>query len=119
MAEKKLMIDTDVLIDYLRNVPLAVEFLKNAMNESVCIISAITVAELYAVVREGSERRVLTHFIQEFQIAPMNLVVAERGGLYRRDYGKNHGVGLADAVIAATAEHLEVELITLNKNITQ
>jgi predicted nucleic acid-binding protein len=116
MTEKKLMIDTDVLIDYLREHPLAVEFLRSAMIESVCYISMITVAELFAGVREVHERKILTHFIQEFQMAPMNFVIAERGGLYRRDFGKSHGVGLADAIIAATAEHLEVdEFITLNK----
>lgn len=29
--------------------------------------------------------------------------VAKAGGLYRRDFGKSHGVGLADAVVAASA----------------
>ena len=36
------------------------------------------------------------------------------GGLYKRDYGKSHDVGLADAVLAATAEAENAELKTLN-----
>ncbi|MHC4458909.1 MAG: PIN domain-containing protein, partial [Planctomycetota bacterium] len=36
------------------------------------------------------------------------------GGLYKRDYGKSHGVGLADAILAATAEAENAELKTLN-----
>jgi predicted nucleic acid-binding protein len=40
--------------------------------------------------------------------------VARVGGLYRRDYGKSHGVGLADAIIAATARSEGAELSTLN-----
>ena len=39
---------------------------------------------------------------------------AVRGGLFRRDYGKSHGVGLADALIAATAELAQATLVTLN-----
>jgi len=36
------------------------------------------------------------------------------GGLYKRDYGKSHGVGLADAILTATAEAENAELKTLN-----
>ncbi len=51
----------------------------------------------YGGVREGEERQILDQFIQEFQIAVLNERSAQRGGLYRRDFGKSHGVGLADA----------------------
>ena len=38
-----------------------------------------------------------------------------KAGLYRRDYSKNHNVGLADALIAATAMRRQVPLVTLNQ----
>jgi predicted nucleic acid-binding protein len=41
--------------------------------------------------------------------------IAVKGGLYRRDYSKSHNTGLADALIAATAEIKNAELVTLNK----
>lgn len=110
-----LLVDTDILIDYLRGVPQAIKLLENAMTLSTCYISTITVAELYSGVRDGSERQILDQFIKAFQVASLNEKIAQKSGLFRRDYGKSHGVGLADAIIAATAEDLDVRLVTLNK----
>lgn len=41
--------------------------------------------------------------------------MARRGGEYRRDYGPSHGTGLADALIAATAEAVGATLVTFNR----
>jgi predicted nucleic acid-binding protein len=111
MAER-LLIDTDVLIDYLRGKAEAVSYLES-LNESL-LISVITVAELYAGVREGTERTKLDDFIRVFEIVPVNAEIATRGGLHRRDYMKSHNVGLADALIAATVESRQARLVTLN-----
>jgi predicted nucleic acid-binding protein len=107
----KLLIDTDVLIDFLRGVPKAVKYLK-AHSEEI-IISAITVAELYAGVRD-EERRQLADFISLFDIIPVTQAIAESGGLYKRQYHKSHGIALADAIIAATSVVNDAELKTLN-----
>ena len=50
-AAQLLVVDTDVLIDYLRDQPQAVVFLEG--TEQPLAISAITVAELHAGVRDG------------------------------------------------------------------
>jgi len=112
MAEP-LLIDTDVLIDYLRGRAEAVSYLESRTEP--LLISAITVAELYAGVREGAERVALEQFLSVFNVISVDDVLAAAGGLIRRDYGKSHGVGLADAIIAATAEARKAELVTLNK----
>ena len=39
--------------------------------------------------------------------------IAKTGGLYKRDCGKSHGIGLADAILAAIAEAENAELKTL------
>ncbi len=111
MAES-LLIDTDVLIDYLRDKAEAVSYLES-LSESL-LISVITVAELYAGVRDGAERTKLDEFIRVFKIVPVDREISVRGGLYRRDYIKSHNVGLADALIAATAETHRARLVTLN-----
>lgn len=72
-------------------------------------------AELYAGVREGKERLALDTFMTAFEVVPLDRKIAVKGGLYRRDYKKSHSVGLADALIAATAEVKQATLVTLNK----
>src|SRR6266480_1025699 len=103
MVEKKILIDTDVIIDYLREQPEAIKFLEKTISNSICLLSSITVAELYAGVREGKERQLFEKFLKVFEIVNMDEHIARSGGLYRREYGKSHGVGLADAMIAASA----------------
>jgi len=56
---QRLLLDTDVLIDYLRGIPLAVSYLEGCTE--VLLISVITVAELFAGVREGRERTTLSN----------------------------------------------------------
>jgi predicted nucleic acid-binding protein len=112
MAER-LLIDTDVRIDYLRGRAEAISYLES-LTEPL-LISAITVAELYAGVREGEERIASEQFISIFDVIPVDDSIAANGGLIRGDYGKSHGVGLADAIIASTAEFRKAALVTLNK----
>lgn len=107
------LVDTDVLVDYLRERKEAVAFLEEQITPLV--ISTITSAELYAGVREGKEFEALEQFLQAFEIAPVDEIIAKKGGLYRRDFGPSHGVGLADALIAATAKVKQATLVTLNK----
>jgi predicted nucleic acid-binding protein len=106
------LLDTDVLIDFLRGYEKAVSFV-NA-NSSRIILSSVVVAELYAGVKGDAEQATLDRFISLFRVIPVDSEIAKTGGLYKRDYSKSHGVGLADAILAATAESENAELITLN-----
>lgn len=109
---KTLLIDTDVLVDYLREFPPAVEYLES-LEDKLCT-SGIVVAELYAGVREGRERHALDSLLSVFEIKPIDADLAERGGLLRREHASKHGMGLADALVAATAQQCGAHLVTLN-----
>ena len=113
MADR-LLIDTDVIIDYLRGFPKAVEYLEK--QTSTLFLSSITIAELYAGVKDGEEKFILDQFIEAFEIVDVTTEIAIEGGLYKRDYIKSHGVGLADSIIAACAILVNAALVTLNKN---
>ncbi len=107
-----ILVDTDVIIDYLRGNPNAIKFIENSGEQ--LFISTITVAELYAGVREGKEKTILDTFLSAFEIIPVDKNIATEGGLIRRDYARKNGIGIADALIAATAKSLNVNLVTLN-----
>lgn len=109
---ERLLFDTDVLVDYLRGRQESASFLE-ARSETF-LVSAVTVAELFAGVREGQERTALNTFLSAFEVVPVTAAIARRGGLLRRDFGKSHGAGLADALIAATAQDTGARLVTLN-----
>jgi len=112
MAGSILLLDTDVLVDFLRGHSEAVAFV-NAHSARI-ILSSIVVAELYAGVRGDREQAALEALVSLFRVVPVSGEIAKTGGLYKRDYGKSHGVGLADAILAATAESENAELKTLN-----
>jgi hypothetical protein len=106
------LLDTCILIDFFRGNSLAVNFL-DSLNAPPSI-SCLTVAELYAGVREGKERHLLDNLVQHFPVIPLNEKVAIHGGLYRRQYGKSHGVGIIDALLAASSEDQNLQLATRN-----
>ncbi len=109
----RLLVNTDVLIDYLRGQTDAVTYLEGLAHP--LLMSVITLAELYAGVREGDERTKLDQFVKAFELILLDTEIARKGGLFRRDYLKSHNVGLADALIAATADREQAMLVTLNE----
>ena len=106
------LLDTDVLVDFLRGYDKAISFV-NA-NASRVILSSIVVAELFAGVKGEKEYTILENFISLFRVIPVTSEIAKVGGLYKREFGRSHGVGLADAIIAATCQAENAELKTLN-----
>lgn len=109
---KPILVDTDVLVDFLRGHPDAVAYVKAQADR--IILSAVVVAELYAGVRDNDELARLDDFLSLFRVIPITAELARAAGLHKRDYHRSHGTGLADAIIAATAEAEKAELKTLN-----
>ena len=110
--EKPSLVDTDVLVDFLRGYSKAVAFINR--HSARIVLSSIVVAELYAGVKGDAEESALDSLISLFPVVPVTTRIARAGGLYKRDYGKSHGVGLADAILTATAEAEDADLKTFN-----
>ncbi|MBM5817553.1 MAG: type II toxin-antitoxin system VapC family toxin [Cyanobacteria bacterium K_Offshore_surface_m2_239] len=108
-----LVVDTDVLIDYLRDQSDAVAFLEGCTQPLA--LSVVSVAELYVGVRDGEERHRLDAFVAAFDALPLERKAAVQAGLWRRQYGPSHGTGLADALIAASVATAGATLVSLNR----
>ena len=109
---ERLVIDTNVLVDHFRKLPAAIDFISKLVRRPV--ISAITVGELFAGVREGKEREEIERFLSRTVVLDVDEQIAIRAGLMLRQFQKSHAVGLADALIAATADAEGARIVTLN-----
>ncbi len=107
------LMDTDVLIDALRLKREAHEFISR--NTKEIAVSLLTVAELYAGVRAGKEEKDLAALLSLFPKVDISEAIALQGGIYCNHYGKSHGTGIIDAMLAATATEEGMTLVTLNK----
>lgn len=106
------VLDTTVLVDQLRGSEAAFEYLVGLKAKPVC--SEITRIEVMQGLR-SSERRAANRIFANIGWAPVDEAVARRAGELGRKWRRSHpGIGLADLVIAATAEGLEAELATQN-----
>lgn len=112
MIARPVLIDTDVLVDFLRGLDKAGAVIRE--HQEHILLSAISVAELYAGVKGDKELATLDAFVALFRVAPVTPEIARLSGLHKRDYHKSHGVGLADAIMAATSKTENAELKTLN-----
>jgi predicted nucleic acid-binding protein len=110
--EAPILVDTDIMVDFLRGHPKAIALVR--IHSTRIILPSIVAAELYAGVKGAEELGTLDRLIALFRVIPASREIARAGGLYRRDYGKSHGVGLADAIVAATADAECADVMTLN-----
>jgi predicted nucleic acid-binding protein len=106
------LLDSTFVIDCLRGHAIARRlFSELDVKPSV---SVITVAEILAGVRKRQEEDDAAIFWAATSVLPVNHEIAQRAGGFVRHYRASHSVELSDALIAATAEHHELKLATLN-----
>lgn len=111
LTSPKLLLDTNIVIDLTRGNFGALEFIKN--NHAKFCMSVVSYVELLTGIRPN-EAELLAQFLMQVELLEVNLSVAELAGKYRQKYLRSHQLTLADAIIAATAEIHNCQLITLN-----
>lgn len=106
------LLDTCVLIDYLRDREGAVQLIgRLAMRPS---ISVVTIAELCAGILNDRERDRIEALPALLDVRDVDFEIARLAGSYRLQYRCSHGVGMPDALIAATARVHGARLVTRN-----
>lgn len=96
-----ILVDTDILTDFLCGKESAKSFLLSIINDSSIYCSVITVAEIYAGMREHEHKNTL-NLIDSLNIIDVTREIAEKAGKYKNSY-KGRNLELDDCLIAASA----------------
>lgn len=107
-----MIVDTNIIIDYLKGKQEAVDFITGLQKLTT---SVIVTAELYSGVKGSSEKKEIKQFLKHVEQIEVNEEIATQAGLLRKNFMKSHGVEIPDAIIAATADYLQVPIATLDK----
>lgn len=106
------LIDSCILIDVLREDEKSIRFVRQLERKPY--VSVITVMELFHGARSAAEEHRIERLLGEATVLPVDERVGKHAGAFLRHFHKSHNVDFADALIAATAEHHDLELVTLN-----
>ena len=109
-----IIVDTDVLIDAGRDVPEALDCLRQVEQYASLAISAVTCLELLSGCRNKADVRALDHLLERFKIVKLNEDISDSAISLLRRYRLSHGLLLADALICATALSLARPLVSKN-----
>jgi len=109
------VVDTDVLIDHMRNVREATELLARVGAKGDRVVgSVLSKAELITGTR-SSERHKVQSLFDRIDWVPVSESLAEDAGVLASQFRASHqGVDMTDYVIAATAIRLDADLLTRN-----
>ena len=108
------LVDTDVAIDFLRRREYAQKLLENWAGEGLLAISTLTHLEIYQGMKAGEEGATNT-FLDGLISVVVDIPIARRAGTMLGDLrSKGLTIGIADAIIAATALQFGAPLLTNN-----
>lgn len=113
MATSQLVVDTDIIIDYLRQ---RTEVLRAACLRFSCAMTAITLYELKAVgVRSERQERLISVLTGVLEVLPFDRRSAEEAAeVWRLLAGQGNLIGLPDILIAGICLAWGLPLLTRN-----
>ena len=112
MAKIKFLVDTDVIIDYLKGVKPAKELFRT--REIVIYCSVLTKKELLAKIGiSNSERKKITRLLSKIKILKIDKDIHDKYNQLLSKYGEQQNL-LADYIIAASAWSKNLPLLTRN-----
>ena len=107
-----MLLDSSIVIDWLRGRAPAGAFVSSLSGRPS--VSVITLTEVFSGLRSQRAEAAARTFFKGCEVRAVSPAIAEAAGMHMRHYRASHGTELADALIAATAEHHGLELATLN-----
>ncbi|HZA38602.1 MAG TPA: type II toxin-antitoxin system VapC family toxin [Candidatus Baltobacteraceae bacterium] len=106
------LLDSDILIDYLRGLSAARNYFKSV---DAAAISVVSVTELVSGARNDEEEAAMNELFSTMHIVGVDEKIAREAGRLRRQFLRSHNVETADALIAATSILHRLQMVTLNR----
>lgn len=106
-------VDTNIIIDLLKGHKKAYEFIYSHIRDDL-YLSVITVSEVYSGIKK-QEVEIFEDLLTLFHLIHVNKEISVEAGKLRRKYIPSHGIEIPDAIIAATANDLNVPVASLVK----
>lgn len=107
-----LLIDTDVLVDYLAGVRQAADFLEYRKDD--LFVSTLTVSEVLTGVRNEAELDAVETMLGAFTTLPIDGAIARRAAVLKRELVAT-SITFGACLIAATAIVHNLRLVTLQR----
>ncbi|HLB05559.1 MAG TPA: PIN domain-containing protein [Thermodesulfobacteriota bacterium] len=112
MAKVRLLVDTDIIIDYLKGIKPAKELFQSADIHLYC--SVLSKKELLSKPGlHASERKKIVKLMNSLKVLKIDEDILAKYSLLVKKYGENQEL-LADYIIAATAWAKGLPLLTRN-----
>jgi predicted nucleic acid-binding protein len=110
------LVDSDIIIEILRgrDREIAARWDALSLSDGNIMYSAVSIAELWTGARP-LEHEAIARFFRSLTCVPVDAEIARHAGDNLRLYKKSHGVGLGDALIAASAHLNKATLWTRNR----
>lgn len=105
------LVDTSIIIDYIKKEEEAVLFLEGLDQ---IIVSAVTVAEVYQGARNKTELKYLEEALLAFAVLPLTEPITATSLELLKEFTLSHRLTILDSLIAATALEHNFKLATLN-----
>lgn len=112
MTDKLILLDTTVIVDYLRGDPHTVLYFNNL--QTVPIVSLITEAEIYQGAKDTAELKKWEKFITHLKVIPVTPEISLLAINLVKQFSLSYGLHILDAFVAATALVHHHALVTAN-----
>ncbi|NEW59718.1 type II toxin-antitoxin system VapC family toxin [Sulfurovum sp. bin170] len=116
MEDSRILIDTSVIIDYLRKQNKKSTKFWKLMSEYECTISTVTLYELYSGAKKDTQKEDVDILESMLEIIPFDALQAKKASeIFQTLKKKNKLIEFRDIFIASCAISKKIPLATLNK----
>ena len=115
LGNREILVDTSIIIDYLRKQKKEKALLWKLLNQYECIISTVTVFELYSGAKSSEHREAIDDILEFVDIIDFDSIQAKiSSDIFQKLKKENQLIEFRDIFIASCAISQKLSLVTFN-----